>query len=146
LSAEYVAVGATDACVRLAESLVATGEICELMAAVPLAELLLGKAEVAPVGIPVMPWASLLCACDELPSDEGAEPLGAVAAPEAGSMPSVPGSIVGNVDGFVLLVAGVFGLADVKPAPLLKLIDAEVYVDERGAEWVVLLASGPRVR
>jgi hypothetical protein len=55
LSAEYVAVGATDACVRLAESLVATGEICELMAAVPLAELLLGKAEVAPVGIPVMP-------------------------------------------------------------------------------------------
>jgi hypothetical protein len=49
-------------------------------------------------------------------------------------MPSVPGSIVGNVDGFVLLVAGVFGLADVKPAPLLKLIDAEVYVDERGAE------------
>jgi hypothetical protein len=55
LSAEYVAVGVTDAWVRLAESLVATGEISELMAAVPLAELLLGKAEVAPVGTPVMP-------------------------------------------------------------------------------------------
>jgi hypothetical protein len=45
-------------------------------------------------------------------------------------MPSVPGFIVGNVDGFVLLV----GLAEMPPVPLLKLIDEEVCVDERGAE------------
>jgi hypothetical protein len=61
-------------------------------------------------------------------------------------MPSVPGFIVGNVDGFVLLVTGVVGLAETSPVPLLKLIDEEVCVDERGAERVVLLASGPIVR
>jgi hypothetical protein len=49
-------------------------------------------------------------------------------------MPSVPGLIVGNVDGFVLLVTGVVGLAETPPVPLLKLIDKEVCVDERGAE------------
>jgi hypothetical protein len=146
LSTADVAVGVVDAWVRPADPLSDKGEISELIAAVPLAELLLGKADVAPVGTPVMPWASLLCACDELPSDEGAEPLGAVAVPEAGSMPSVPGFIVGNVDGFVLLVTGVVGLAETSPVPLLKLIDEEVCVDERGAEWVVLLASGPIVR
>jgi hypothetical protein len=146
LLAEDVAVGVSDAWAGPAERLLDTGEVSELIAAVPLVEFLLGKADVAPVGTPVMPWASLLCACDELPSDEGAEPLGAVAEPEAGAMPSVPGFIVGNVDGFVSLVIGVSGLAETIPVPLLKSIDEEVCVDGRGKVWVVLLASGPTVR
>jgi hypothetical protein len=47
-------------------------------------------------------------------------------------MPSVPGFIVGNVDGFVSLVIGVSGLAETIPVPLLKSIDEEVCVDGRG--------------
>lgn len=50
-----VAVEVTLDWVRLPVVLTETGEICELIVAVPLVELLLGKADVAPVGIPVMP-------------------------------------------------------------------------------------------
>jgi hypothetical protein len=55
LSTADVAVGVVDAWVRPADPLSDKGEISELIAAVPLAELLLGKADVAPVGTPVMP-------------------------------------------------------------------------------------------
>jgi hypothetical protein len=55
LSTADVAVGVMDAWVRPADPLSDKGEISELIAAVPLAELLLGKADVAPVGTPVMP-------------------------------------------------------------------------------------------
>jgi hypothetical protein len=51
LSTADVTVGVMDAWVRPADPLSDKGEI----AAVPLAELLPGKADVAPVGTPVMP-------------------------------------------------------------------------------------------
>jgi hypothetical protein len=55
LSTADVAVGVMDAWVKPADPLSDKGEIAELIAAVPLAELLLGKADVTPVGTPVMP-------------------------------------------------------------------------------------------
>jgi hypothetical protein len=55
LSTAVVAVGVIDAWVRPADPLSDTGEISELIAGVPLVELLVGKADVAPVGTPVMP-------------------------------------------------------------------------------------------
>lgn len=102
--------------VKLSVLLVDTGKISELIIAVSLVELLLGKADVAPVGTLVMPWTS---------------PLGADTVPDAGLTPSVPGFIVGNADRVSSLVVDAPVLAEI-PVPLIKLADGGVYVDVDG--------------
>jgi hypothetical protein len=111
-----------------------------------LAELLLGTADDVSKGTPVAPWASLLCGSDEPPLGTGREPLGAVAVPEAGEIPSVPGLIVGNAEEGPSLV-----IFELKPAEALLVFFSEVteevmYVDVGATIWVVRLASGNTVR
>lgn len=78
--------------------------------------------------------------------DVGAEPLGTVAAPEAGEIPSVPGFIVGNAEESPSLV-----IVELEAAKTLSVlvfaVDEEVmYVDVRATVWVVLLLPGNSVR
>jgi hypothetical protein len=69
-----------------------SGEMPALLAVALRADVLLEAVGMRPVAGPVMPRAGLL----KDSSDVMATPLEAVAAPEAGLIPSVPGLIVGN--------------------------------------------------
>jgi hypothetical protein len=82
-----------------------------------------------PVAGPVMPRTGLVMAS----SDVMARPLEAVAAPEAGLMPSVPGLIVGNDDEPSTSVIVELGAAVNGALPLRETCDSEREVDIGGA-------------
>lgn len=120
-------------------------ELSTPVVAVPTAELLLGTAEVASAGLAVMPGASLLCDKGEVLVDVGREPLGTVAAPEAGGIPSVPGLIVGTAEES-LSVIDELGLVGMLLELFLEVVEEEVYLDVRATVCVVVLESGHSVR
>jgi len=76
----------------------------------------------------------------------GIEPLGTVAAPEAGEIPSVPGLIVGNAEESLLLLIVELEAIEMLPEVFSEVAEEVMYVDVRAAVWVVLLASGYFVR
>ena len=114
---EDISVAVKEGSVELPVVLTGCDKLSTPVVAAPTAELLLGTAELASAGLAVMPGASLLCDKGEVPADVGREPLGTVAAPEAGEIPSVPGLIVGNAEES-LWVIGELGLVEM----LLELI------------------------
>lgn len=141
-----VSVGVPEGSTVLPRLPTGTGELSRPALVVLLAELLLGTADVVSVGRAVAPWASLLCDSDELPFDEGREPLAAVAVPEAREIPSVPGFIVGNAEESPSLT--VVERISVGALPVLfpEMVEEVMYVDVGATEWKVLLASGNIVR
>ena len=78
--------------------------------------------------------------------DVGVEPLGTVAAPEAGEIPSVPGFIVGNAEESPSLVIVELEAAKTLSVLVFAVDEGVMYVDVRAAVWVVLLDPGNSVR
>lgn len=130
---EELSTGVTAGSVAIPVLLVVDGsETSGLVVAAVLVELLLAAVDVASAGLAVTPCDSLLCDVDELPPTAVTEPLGAVAAPEAGVIPSVPGFIVGNADELSSVAVVELGLADTPPAVLPESTTEEEVVDAGG--------------
>ena len=145
LAAKTVSAALVEASAELLVLLTGNDEDLTLVVTAAIAELSLNTAEVVSAGIPMAPWASVLCGSDEVPIDVGTEPLGTVA-PEAGEIPPVPGLIVGNAEESPSLV-----IVELETAKMLSVLVSEVdkeamYVDVRAAVWAVLLDPGYSVR
>ena len=78
--------------------------------------------------------------------DVGIEPLGTVAAPEAGEIPSVPGFIVGNAEESPSLTFVELNSVGALPVLFPEVVEEVVYVGVGATGWKVLLASGNIVR
>jgi hypothetical protein len=121
-------------------------ELSTPVVAAPIAELLLGTADVVSAGTPFTPWASLLCDSGGVPTDVGRNPLGTVAAPEAGEIPSVPGLIVGNAEEPPSLAVVELGTTGTLLVLFLGVAEEVMRVDVWADVWVVLSEFGYSVR